>query len=783
MYKKKYPKKKEYKTEFIYNGEKFLIIVESPSKCKKIESYLGPDYKCVATCGHLSRLKSYKDFNPIYEHARDKSNHIRELKSFVTHFEKENIYLATDLDREGETIAYFCYLYLMSDYEIDHVKRIVFNEITKDALRKAVENPLRINMKLVNSQQARQMLDVIIGYKISPLLWKYAYHSKDNTLSAGRCQTPALRLIYDNYIRIKGEKMEKTFKTIGNFIDMDFALNKNFDSYEQTENFIDKSRDFHHKTTISHPKKSERSQPKPYNTAKLLQEVTHLMNLSPKGVMDLCQILYQDGHITYMRTESKKYSLDFIEKARNYVISQYGDKFIGNLHDLENTNSKDPHEAIRVTNLKTIKVEKDPKLNRLYQIIWSNTVESVMCPAVYELVQCKISAPDDYYYSQTIETPIFYGWQAVKQTMKVDVDIQSKNKTLLMCLRNIEKKDTILTPKYVICEETMSKKTTHYTESALVKKLEELEIGRPSTYATFLETLLQRGYICKEDVNEIQYNALCLKYLSKDNQIEKCEKSKKIAKEHNKLIIQPIGILIIEFLIKYFDEFFSYTYTKQMEEELDRILTGEIDDWKAVCKKCNDLIKHHSEPLKTMEKEIFYIDTNHNLIFTQNGPVLKQTHEDGTIQFKGIKKEISLSIEKLRNSEYKLDELLETSDRFMGTYQGENLHLKLGKYGLYAEWGEKKKSLSSVTKTIDEFTFDELVKIIEQVDSNMNILRVFNPFLSIRRGKFGPYVYYKRPNMRKPEFLTLKNFKEGFTTCDENVFYDWLEKNHNISVK
>ena len=163
--------------------------------------------------------------------------------------------------------------------------------------------------------------------------------------------------------------------------------------------------------------------------------------------------------------------------------------------------------------------------------------------------------------------------------------------------------------------------------------------------------------------------------------------------------------------------------------------------------------------------------------------MLKQVHDDGTIQFKGIKKNISLSIEKLRNSEYTLDELLETSDRYMGDYQGERLNLKLGKYGLYAEWGMKKKSLSSTSKTIDEIGFEELIKMIEQCDSNMNVLRVFNPYLSIRRGKFGPYVYYKRPSMRKPEFISLKSFKEGFTSCDESVFYDWLEKHHNISMK
>lgn len=670
----------------------------------------------------------------------------------------------------------------MPDYEIDHVKRIVFNEITKDALRKAVNNPQNINMKLVNSQQARQMLDVIIGYKISPLLWKYAYHSKDNTLSAGRCQTPALRLIYDNFVAVNGEKIEKIFKTVGNFIDIDFSLNKDFSSSEQVEAFMEKSRGFHNKMTISPSKKSERSQPKPYNTAKLLQEVTHLMNLSPKGVMDLCQILYQDGHITYMRTDSKKYSVDFLEKAKQYVISHYGEKFVGNLIDLENTNSKDPHEAIRVTNIENMKIEKDAKLNRLYQIIWTNTIESTMSPAIYDLVQCKINAPDDCYYSQTIETPIFNGWKAVKQTIKTDVDIQSKNKGLLLCLTNVATKNSNLTPKYITSEETMNKKVTHYTESGLVKKLEELEIGRPSTYAMFLETLLQRGYIKKEDVDEIKYNALC--FTLKDNtKIIKCEKPKKIAKEHNKLLIQPLGVLIIEFLMKYFDEFFSYNYTKQMEEELDKILTGEIDDWKAVCKTCNDTIKHHSEPLKTMEKEVFYIDTKHNLIFTQNGPVLKQVHDDGTVQFKGIKKDISLSIEKLRNCEYKLDELLETSDRFMGTYQGERLNLKLGKYGLYAEWGEKKKSLNSTTKSIDEITFDELVKLLEQNDTNMNILRVFTPYLSIRRGNYGPYVYYKKPNMRKPEFISLKNFKEGFTSCDESVFYEWLEKHHNISIK
>lgn len=775
-YKKTFLKKQTFNKE----SSKYLLIVESPSKCAKIEGYLGLEYKCIASKGHLRHLDSYKNYNIVFKNIEEKETHITFMKSVIKQYNKENIILATDDDREGEAISWhICEIF---DLPIETTKRITFNEITRSAIQNAVQYPKTINMKLVEAQQARQVLDVIVGYKISPFLWKYAYNNKDNSLSAGRCQTPALRLIYDNHVKKLESSQEHKHKITGWFFtkNIDFLLNRELDSEKEVVDFLKKSIKFDHKLSVSSPRLSNKSPPEPLNTSKLLQTSSSLMSISPTDTMKLCQILYQDGLITYMRTDSKKYSEDFLKNVEKYVIEKHGERYIGDLNRVMKKDNKDPHEAIRVTDIKLVNIKREPRINNLYKLIWTNTIESTMSDAVYNIVDCIITAPNDYKYKNTIESPIFLGWKKIK-SKEDETQVQNTNNGLLMYLNTIEKQKTNVIYNKITSNEIVHKNHSHYNECNLIKKLEDLEIGRPSTFSTFVDTIQQRGYVKKQNVEgeKLQIINITLE----EEKITKKKEEKIIGNENNKLVIQPIGIMVIEFLLKYFEELFSYDYTKNMEENLDNILTGISENWTSICKNCETKIKELSLPLKNLTKETYTIDQNNDFTFSKYGATIREKREDGSYEYKSVKKDIKIDLDKLKQGSYTLDELLETKEKYMGKYEDEDMFLKNGKYGLYVEWGENKKTLNQTKKTIETITMEDIEKIIKSKNDSANILRVINNNISVRKGKFGPYVYYKRKDMKQPQFFNIKKFKEGFTYCKEEVLINWLNETYNIPIE
>ena len=422
MMKKFIKSKSKFREIKISPDAKFLVIVESPSKCQKIESFLGMDYACIASVGHLRKIEGLKFIDSKNGHTieysliNDKKAHIKEMEKVMKQFPKENIILATDDDREGEAIAWhICEIFKLN---ISTTKRIIFHEITQNAVRNAVKNPTTINMDLVTSQQARQVVDLYVGYKISPILWKYLYNNKENTLSAGRCQTPALRLVYDNYIEIKNAESEFIYKTRGTFFPKNivFQLNKDFIDEKQVETFLEASCEFEHKLHLNSPKESIRSAPKPYNTSCLLQSASSSLSMSPKETMNLCQILYQEGLITYMRTDSQKYAIPFIEKSVKYIENHFGKDTIGNTDKITLQDSKDPHEAIRIINIDRPTINSENRrMCSLYKLIWKNTIESLMCDAVYMNTEARISAPQDLHYSYVVEVPKILGWKKVEE--------------------------------------------------------------------------------------------------------------------------------------------------------------------------------------------------------------------------------------------------------------------------------------------------------------------------------------------------------------------------------
>jgi DNA topoisomerase I len=777
-------KKTSYPT-FTKGTSLYLVIVESPSKCGKIESYLGEQYKCVSSKGHLRELDSIKNFDIKYKNISDKEPHIELLKNVISQYPKENIILATDDDREGEAIAW----HICDLFELDYntTVRITFNEITKNAIQKSIQNPKLIDMKLVNSQKARQVLDLVVGYKISPLLWKYACNDKSKSLSAGRCQTPALRLIYDNHLLKKNSENEVKYKITGSFLskNITFNLNKELNDQETVKDFLKKTISFKHELSLDPPRDAEKKPPEPFNTSKLLQTASNVLHISPKETMSLCQILYQDGFITYMRTESKKYSDEFLTNCSNYIQNNYKEDFVGNLGNIM-SDDKTPHEAIRITNIERKYINKDKRIDSLYSLIWRNTIESCMSNAKFKIVDCKITAPNEYYYKNSIETPIFHGWRIIseKDMDNSNTAIQNTNNGLLLYLNTILSQKTSIIYNSVTASETVHTKHSHYNECSLVKKLEELEIGRPSTFSTFVDTIQQRGYVKKQNIEGIKCNLT--NYTLTDDKIKKTSHEKIIGNEQNKLVIQPIGVVVIEFLVKNFEEIFSYDYTKIMECNLDEILQGVIDDWLDICIKCDEKIKELEKPLKNLTKETFKIDDKNIFMFSRNGPTVKETNEDGTFTFKSVKKDMNIDMEKMKKGEYTLDELVETNSRHLGEYEDAELYIKNGKYGLYAEWGDNKKGVSALKQSIDTVTFEDVVEFLKNGSEveyeNRNVLRVINDDITVRKGKFGAYVYYKTKTMNKPEFYNIKKFPEGFRYCKPEVLIQWLHENYNMPI-
>ena len=327
----------------------------------------------------------------------------------------------------------------------------------------------------------------------------------------------------------------------------------------------------------------------------------------------------------------------------------------------------------------------------------------------------------------------------------------------------------------------LKQKHLHYCEAGLIKQLEKMGIGRPSTFASLVETIKERNYIVKRDVEGTSCNVK--EYtLNSSHELEINELDKVFGGEKNKLVIEPLGILCVEFLMKYFSELFSYDYTEQMEMDLDTIseTNGKYNE---VCNKCINSITTQMEPIKKMNKEFFKIDDTYELVYEKYGPVLRTTNEDGSYNYTSVKRELRLDIDKLRSGIYTLDELIETNERPIGTYEDKDCVLKMGKFGMYLMWGDNTINLSQESKTIDNMTFEDVVeKIKEKQEQNKssNILRELNEEMSVRRGKYGPYIFYKPTNATKPQFFPLKKFPKhyAYSTCDKNEIISWVEKTH-----
>jgi len=763
---------------------KYLFIVESPSKCAKIEHFLGEEYSCIASKGHFRAIDGLKSidtkdtFHPRFSIIDEKKTHVEQMKKIISGFSSSNIFLATDDDREGEAIAW--HICMQFDLPLNTTKRVLFHEVTKDAIQSCIKTPTIVNMNLVHAQHARQVLDILVGYKISPSLWKYLYNNKTNSLSAGRCQTPALRLVYENHIT-KTDVTEEKYKISASFFTKNiiFQLNSVFESRTNVLEFLELSKNHEHNVTVGEYKKSTRDPPKPFHTSRLLQVANNVLHMSPKDTMTVCQKLYQGGFITYMRTESTKYSKSFLEKAGNYIEDQFNNrKYIGNIEELENIDINNPHEAIRVTQIDVRNIAKceDGRMNTMYKLIWNNSVQSCMSAAVYNVSQIKITAPMKCHYTYAIEVPSFLGWKKLEEKGE-PVDKENEPAALRLYLQSMSTKNHAIPYNAINSELRVTNTHRHYTEATLINKLEELGIGRPSTFATIVETIQERGYVKRTDIDGI--TKMCEEHQLIGKTVTTANVEKVFGNEKQKLVIETVGILTIEFLLKYYQEMFSYEYTKNMEYELDKVSNGELTDWSSICRDCVDEIKRQSKPLRQVTKQSYKIEDGYEFIFEKYGPSIKHTKEDGSVEYMVGKKDVEL--EKLKANKYTLEELIETTQRYLGQWNDIDVHVKTGRYGMYAEYGDKRISIKNKDINLENITIED-VKNLMDVPKEKPILRELNAYMDIRRGQYGAYVYYKRPDMKKPQFLNIKKCPHGYLQCSIDVLVDWLRTTYKLHV-
>ena len=762
-----------------------LVIVESPAKCSKIEKFLGPGYKCLASFGHLTKLSSLKNidiennFSLKFSIIEEKANTIQKLQKAIN--SANDVILATDDDREGEAIAWhICKLFNLS---VSNTKRILFNEITETAIKNSINRITNLNLNIIHAQQTRQILDLLLGYRVSPLLWKNISSNINNSLSAGRCQTPALRLIYDNYIELKDNSGKKVYNTTGYFTDkiIPFSLEHNFDSTESVKEFLEKTKEFQHILSQETPKEVKRNPPQPFTTSTIQQTASNVLNFSPKITMQVCQKLYEEGLITYMRTDSKTYSKEFIDITTKFIEKSYGKDFINkNILNFANQdkqdkqdkkNTQDAHEAIRPTNINITDIDKsfDNKEIRMYKLIWKNTVQSCMEAAIYTSITFKITAPLDFIYKYIAEECRFLGWHLLNDSQKEDQKEIAYN--YLPKIKNKKVNFSKITSKVTIKDLKM-----HYTEARLVQLLEEKGIGRPSTFSSLIDKIQERNYVKKENVEGKVINCENLEVEKEENAIKTIIEEKSFGNEKNKLIIQPIGIAVIEFLLKHCETLFKYKYTEDLENKLDLIAKGDLD-WLDTCKNYNTEILEFVEPIsKDIKKEEYKLDDNHFYIIGKYGPVIKYV-EDGKTLFKSIKE--NLDHEAIKRGEYKVEDIIENENKskgkLLGKYRDKDVYLKKGKFGLYIECGEDNKSIKNLKKNENQITLEDVKPFLES-----KIVREINETLSIRKGNYGDYIFYKTPTMKKPQFYKLNTFDDDHKKCSIETIKQWIKEKYNI---
>lgn len=743
---------------------KNLLIVESPAKAKTIEKILGEDFEVKSCYGHIRDLAKgdmgidvNNNYLPSYIVPEDKEKVVKELKSISK--KSGEVWLATDEDREGEAISW--HLCEVLGLDPSSTKRIVFHEITKPAIQKAVQSPRTVDMNLVHAQQARRVLDRIVGFELSPVLWRKM--SMKNNLSAGRVQSVAVRIIAEREREINAFTAVSTFRVDAVFTANDLnkkpvsfkADGKKYNDVESAQKFLETCVGADYTVTDIQVKPAKKTPAAPFTTSTLQQEASRKLGYSVSRTMLLAQKLYESGKITYMRTDSVNLSETAQEDIKNQVTNQYGANYVQQRKfKNKNESAQEAHEAIRPTYMENITVD-DSDLRRLYDLIWKRTMASQMADAELEKTTAKITiSTNKEELSATGEVLKFDGFLKVYTEDRDDDELnEDEDQEGMLPPLSVNQK---LPLKEMRATERFSRPFPRYTEASLVKKLEELGIGRPSTYAPTISTILKRGYVEKRDKEGVKRDFRILKLA--DEKISTVTEQETTGAEKSKLFPTDLGLVVTDFLKQYFDDIMDYNFTARIEEEFDEVAQGKmqwnkmIDEFYQPFKKDVDNTIENAERIKG-ERELGVDPESGKKVMARMG------RYGPMVQIGDVSDEEKPKFAKLKNTQsietISYEEAMELFKlpRNIGQFEEKDVVINIGRFGPYIAHDGKFYSLG---KDFDPYTisFDDAVPIVveKREAKAKSTIKIFEKEkIQLLRGPYGPYIKQGLRNFKIPK--------------------------------
>ncbi len=758
-----------------------LVIVESPAKAKTIEKFLGKDFKVMSSYGHIRDLKKKEisiDANtlqPCYEIPDDKKRLVADLKAKAKAAKK--IWLASDEDREGEAISW----HLCEVLGLDEAKtsRIVFHEITQSAILNAIETPRHINMNLVNAQQARRVLDRIVGFKLSPVLWRKVKPS----LSAGRVQSVVVRLIVDREREIQNFNAETYYRVNAIFLmeqndgtvqEVKAELDRRFHNHDDAMAFLERCKDSVFTVSSVAKKPLKRTPAPPFTTSTLQQEATRKLGFTVSQTMMIAQRLYESGRITYMRTDSVNLSQLCLGASKAEVTKLYGKEYskVRNYHTSAR-GAQEAHEAIRPTYMNEPEIQGTVQERRLYELIWKRTLASQMADAVIEktTVTIDIDGQEEHFVANG-EVISFDGFiKAYRESIDDDNDCDDVANMLPSM-----KKGDVLKSKEIVSTERFSQSPIRYTEASLVKKMEELGIGRPSTYAPTISTIQQREYVQKGDKKgeERQYVVDTLK----GSKISSKQKKEVFGNEKGKLIPTDTGIVVNDFLMENFKDIMEFDFTAKVEAEFDKIAAGK-KEWSKMMKSFDkefepqvDKVMNSRQEHKAGEREIGIDPKSGKPVFVKIGrfgPVVQIGSADDAEKPRFAQMPKDKTMDSLT-----LEEALELFrlPRELSEYEGEKIVIGMGRFGAYVLYNKQYVSLPKDADPLT-ITLDEAIVLIEEKKSQeqQRHIKTFeeDAMMEVLNGRYGPYISYDGQNYRLPKQFHARAAELTYEECKRIV--------------
>lgn len=781
---------------------KNLVIVESPAKAKTIEKFLGKDYTVKSSMGHVRDLPEKKlgidvehNFMPLYEILPGKNKIINELKAETK--KAEMVWLATDEDREGEAISW--HLAEVLGLSAENTKRIAFHEITKSAIAKAIENPRELNRDLVDAQQARRVLDRLVGFELSPVLWKKVKPA----LSAGRVQSVAVRLIVEREKEINKFQAISAYRVVAEFVIEDknkktikfqAELNTRFPTKEEAESFLEKCKDAVFTVDAVEKQPVKKSPAPPFTTSTLQQEASRKLGFSVSRTMTVAQQLYESGYITYMRTDSVNLSDLALADAKKEIMESYGEKYSKTRkYATKSKGAQEAHEAIRPSYLNRHTIDTgDNSQKRLYELIWKRTIASQMADAQFEktTVDIIISTSKEKFITVG-EVMLFDGFLKVYLESRDDEDGDDDRAGELPAMTQ----GMTLPMEQITATQKFTQQPYRYTEASLVRKLEELGIGRPSTYAPIISTIQKRQYVVKGDKEGFERDYTIL--LLKKNQISQSSKKEKVGYDKGKLSPTDIGVIVNDFLTEHFENIMNYNFTAKVEKQFDDIADGKQQWEKMIADFYSKFHKTVEETLETSERasgeRLLGIDPvskkNVYVKLARYGPVVQigETSDEEKPQFSKL----------LANQSIETITFEEAMDLFklprtVGTHETEELVVNVGRFGPYVRY---KGKFYSIPKTEDLLTISiercfEIIHAKEENDAKKAPIVVGmhnDKEVAVAVGRYGPYVsynkhFYSLPADTDTHKVTLEEAIETIRKSEEKNLIKSFEENDEIRI-